>query len=249
MTGARLWRVGAGVIAAITLVAGLVGCVPQEPAASAPSSTAAPVPPGSATESATFVAVIDGDTIETSAGTVRLIGIDTPERGECGHDEASATIGRLVSSGAPVTLVLPPGQNDRDRYDRLIRFVITEAGVDLGLMQMESGNAVARYDSTDGYPAHPNEAAYHAAQIATSGPDHAVITIACEGVAPAPFAPSLGDGWWQQYPSCGQLKRNTVGHPTGPFARDDPAQAQIYEWFAFGTGKNGDGDGDGLACE
>ena len=36
---------------------------------------------------------------------------------------------------------------------------------------------------------------------------------------------------------------------TGPFDRDDPAQAEIYEWFAFGTGNRGDGDGDGLACE
>lgn len=31
----------------------------------------------------TLVAVVDGDTIETSAGTVRLVGIDAPEHGEC----------------------------------------------------------------------------------------------------------------------------------------------------------------------
>lgn len=31
---------------------------------------------------------MDGDTLTTDAGTIRLIGIDTPERGECGHAEA-----------------------------------------------------------------------------------------------------------------------------------------------------------------
>lgn len=46
---------------------------------------------------ATFVAVVGGDTISTSAGTVRIAGIDTPEQGECGHDEASTAIGRLLA--------------------------------------------------------------------------------------------------------------------------------------------------------
>lgn len=107
-----------------------------------------------------FVAVVDGDTIETSEGTVRLIGIDTPERGECGHAEAATTIGRLVSAGDPVSLELPAGQNDHDQHGRLIRYVITAAGIDLGLLQLQAGHAIARYDSTDGYPHHPRQAAY-----------------------------------------------------------------------------------------
>jgi endonuclease YncB( thermonuclease family) len=41
-------------------------------------------------------AVIDGDTITVTRGgvgeTVRLIGIDTPERGRCGYDEAPAPL-------------------------------------------------------------------------------------------------------------------------------------------------------------
>jgi hypothetical protein len=37
------------------------------------ASAAAP-----ASDSTTFLSVVDGDTIQTSAGTVRIIGIDTP---------------------------------------------------------------------------------------------------------------------------------------------------------------------------
>lgn len=195
----------------------------------------------------TFVSVVDGDTIETSVGTVRIIGIDTPERGACGHDEASAAIGRIISTGDPIALELPSGQNDADRYGRLLRYATTAAGVDLGLMQIESGNAIARYDSSDGYPKHPREADYHGAQIASADRNGNVVTTSCRSDATAPPPPA--DTWWMSYTSCTKLKKNTAGHPTGPFRLDDPAETEIYNWFAHGTGNQGDGDGDGLACE
>lgn len=243
-------------VAVATLSLGLSGCglwspwpAPRPTSPGPAAASSAPGADGTAvTRTATFKAVIDGDTVSTSAGTVRLIGIDTPERGECGHDEASAELGRLLSRGDPVTLELPAGQNDHDRHGRLVRYLITAAGTDLGLVQLEAGHALARYDSTDGYPAHPRQAAYHAAQLASAGADGAVVTTACQGgIVPAADLPQ--GPWWEQYASCGKLKRNTVGHPTGPFSRDDPTEAEIYEWFAHRTGNNGDGDGDGLACE
>ena len=212
------------------------------------------------------MAVIDGDTIKTSEGTVRLIGIDTPEQGECGHEEASAAISAVVAPGESISLELPEGQNDQDKYNRLLRYVTTASGVDLGLMQIEAGNAVARYDSTDGYPAHPRQDAYRAAQLATLDAAKRVVTTSCQQLASAtPVASAspessatqgvsaaetaTADKWWLQYSSCAKLKKNTVGHPTGPFDRDDPEQAEIYDWFQNGTGHRGDGDNDGLACE
>jgi endonuclease YncB( thermonuclease family) len=264
---------------ALMLLGGTVGCatvqrgVAEVPgaAASAPATTAPPGgsndgdarpwTPAGDVQASTFVAVIDGDTVETAAGTVRIIGIDTPERGECGYDEASTALGRALAKGAAISLELPAGHDDTDRYGRLLRSISTEAGVDIGLMQIEAGLAIARYDSRDGYPAHPREEAYRAAQRATQGPNRTVVTTACAGDAadrslpaetPAPPAPPAVPGaerWWEQYSSCTKLKQNTVGHPTGPFARSDPAQAEQYEWFAFGTGNRGDGDGDGIACE
>ena len=246
--GRTLELMSAVLAAAITATA----CAPQLPPfdAQAPTATAlAEVSPDSSAEraSATFMSVVDGDTIETSAGTVRIIGIDTPERGECGHDQSAHTISSALAPGDTVTLELPPGQNDHDRHGRLIRYVTATNGTDLGLLQLQAGNGVARYDSRDGYPAHPREADYHAAQTATLNTDGVVITVACQAVAAAPL--STPDAWWEQYSSCTKLKNNSVGHATGPFSRDDPAQAAPYDWFANRTGNAGDGDGDGLACE
>lgn len=261
-------------LATVALLLGLGGCtstlqrvaehpspitvesdVPVTTASEAPSPQVASTLASPAAEGqlATFVAVVDGDTVQTSEGVVRIIGIDSPERGECGHEEATRAIEDLLSPGDQVLLVLPLGQNDRDKYERLIRFVVTAEGVDLALMQLEAGNAIARYDSTDGYPEHPYQAAYHAAQIASLGPDGSVITVACQGKdedgAGSSTGGDAGDPWWLEYSSCTKLKKNTVGHPTGPFNRDNTEEAAIYEWFAYGTGHRGDGDGDGLACE
>lgn len=252
----RVTTLGAVGLALVVMIA-LAGCAPDaatteqlpttDPSAIAVQSAEpeASVTPSEAIAPVTFVSVIDGDTIETSVGTVRIIGIDTPERGECGDNQASAAISAVVAAGEEVTLELPAGQNDQDQHGRLIRYVTTATGVDLGLLQLQSGNAVARYDSRDGYPQHPREENYHASQLATMGADGLVVTVDCQALALAPVV----ETWWTQYSSCTKLKRNDVGHPIGPFNRDDPSQSEAYQWFAVGTGNNGDGDNDGLACE
>jgi endonuclease YncB( thermonuclease family) len=66
--------------------------------------------------------VIDGDTIVTSAGTVRLIGIDAPEKSDCGYEEAKQELTTLVE-GKTVDLVTDPSQDDRDKYGRYLRYV------------------------------------------------------------------------------------------------------------------------------
>lgn len=209
-------------------------------------------------EAVTLVKIIDGDTLTTSAGKVRIIGIDTPEAGECGFSEAIKAIDRVVAVSDPIALELPAGQNDTDRYDRLLRYVFTESGLDLGFMLIEAGLAVARYDSTDGYPYHPKQNSYRSAQTATLDANGSVITVECKAEADRQAsAPSIKqeseieepEKWYMQYRSCSHLKKNTVGHPKGPFNVNDPAEVDIYNWFQYGTGFSGDGDGDGLACE
>jgi len=252
--------------AAMLLAAGsLVGC------AAGSATDAGPAPTAAVESGVTLKYVVDGDTIETSAGTVRIIGIDAPERDECGYAEASALVSSLLSPGDATVLVLPEGENAEDQHGRMLRYVDTADGVDVALSLLTAGLAVARYDSTDGYPAHPRESGYHAAQVAALSPDGSVVTVACKSAADAaeqerlaaeqerlaaeqqavqaPAAPPAVDEWWRQYSSCTKLKKNANGHPTGPFSRDDPAEAAIYDWFANGTGNNGDGEGDGLACE
>ena len=78
------------------------------------------------TASGPVVKIVDGDTIDVrlSSGVerVRVIGLDTPEIGECGFSEASAAMADLVA-GRSVELVRDPTQDNRDRYGRLVRHV------------------------------------------------------------------------------------------------------------------------------
>jgi micrococcal nuclease len=62
--------------------------------------------------------------------------------------------------------LVPGAADDADRYGRLLRFVDV-GGIDAGLRLIEDGWAVARYDSRDGYGAHPREERYIAADLAS----------------------------------------------------------------------------------
>ena len=106
--------------------------------------------------------VIDGDTVVMGDGQdVRLIGIDTPESGQPCYAEARAALSAMALDH---TVALVPGaRDDVDHYGRLLRYVDSAGGVDLGLEMIKQGWAVARYDSRDGYGRHPREASYVAA--------------------------------------------------------------------------------------
>ena len=72
--------------------------------------------------------VIDGDTIELADGRrVRLIGIDAPEIGEAGADEATQFVSDLILDQ---TVWLEPDGDDTDRFGRLRRYVWVQEPVD-----------------------------------------------------------------------------------------------------------------------
>lgn len=85
--------------------------------------------------------VVDGDTIRaTRRGrneTVRLLRIDTPERGQRGHREATRALIGLVK-GQDVTLVLErPGLPERDVHGRLLAYVfLDEANVNVEMVRL-----------------------------------------------------------------------------------------------------------------
>jgi hypothetical protein len=120
------------------------------------------VAPAPVEPTAVVTQVIDGDTIVIDTGEhIRFIGIDTPERGHCGYDEATANIRNMVYGKA---VILTAGaRDDVDKYGRLLRYVYLPDGTDTGLAQITGGFAVARYDSRDGYGHHPREEQYVAA--------------------------------------------------------------------------------------
>jgi endonuclease YncB( thermonuclease family) len=172
------------------------------------------------------VDVVDGDTLDVRAsdGTqerVRVIGIDTPERGECGYGEAAIALADLVI-GRQVTLV-PGARDDRDRYGRLLRYVDVES-TDAGLVLVELGLAIARYDSRDGYGAHPREQAYVAA-------DAAMPNLTCDL---ADGAGSSGGRSVFVYVNCDAVRAAGAA----PIRRGD-----------VGFGDHLDRDGDGVGCE
>jgi micrococcal nuclease len=108
------------------------------PAASA-TSTVAPAPslaftlppihPDPASlERASIVHIVDGDTIDVELNgkteRVRYYGIDTPERGQRCFSEATDRNAALAGQ----TVLLLPDARERDRYDRLLRYVFSANG-------------------------------------------------------------------------------------------------------------------------
>lgn len=97
--------------------------------------------------------VVDGDTmkvnIDDHVTTVRLIGIDAPESRkpdtpvECGSRKATQRLRRLAFSpaGTPrrVTVVTDPSQSRRDRYGRLLGYVISARGRDFNRELVKAG--------------------------------------------------------------------------------------------------------------
>lgn len=70
--------------------------------------------------------VVDGDTLKLKLpdGTterVRLLGVNTPEKGEMGYEAATAFLQELLAQGGQIRLV--PDLVDRDPYGRLLRYV------------------------------------------------------------------------------------------------------------------------------
>ncbi len=93
------------------------------------------------TEPAKLVRVIDGDTIvvivNNAEESVRLIGIDATEAGECGAAEATIALAQLLK-GQPLTLHSNPEGGNRDKYNRLLRYVHTPDD-DVGMKLLKEG--------------------------------------------------------------------------------------------------------------
>ena len=105
-------------------------------------------PLANATESADgrrSIEVVDGDTVVVAGPggevTVRIIGINTPEIGECFYDEATDALAALV---ADRDLVLVADRSDIDQFGRALRYVETSDGVDVGAELVAGGFAIAR---------------------------------------------------------------------------------------------------------
>lgn len=195
-----------------------------EPVAAEPSSTPAP------TEPKTFrvSSVTDGDTLVLSNGeSVRLVGIDAPETGDCGSIRAEEMLAELTL-GKRVTLETPV--RDRDKYDRLLRYVDIGT-VDAGMRLIKRGLAIARYDSRDGYERHARQPSYVRADAASPA-----VVCAPPPADPVPFAGG-GSNCAPGYSPCiASYPPDLDCADTGPVTVTGPDPHGL------------DADGDGVAC-
>jgi endonuclease YncB( thermonuclease family) len=151
---------------------------------------------------------------------VRIIGIDTPERGVCGFQDAADALAAMVA-GKPVT-VTGGARDDVDKYGRILRYIDVD-GVDVGLALIEQGLAIARYDSRDGYGRHPRQEAYVDADAASAS----VCTSATTAAAP----PATSSAY---YANCTEARAAGVA----PLHEGEPGYRAAL-----------DRDHDGVACE
>lgn len=97
-----------------------------------------------------IVKVVDGDTIDVTINgqteRVRLIGMDTPETVDprkpvqCFGIEASNKAKEILT-GQKVYLEADETQGERDKYDRLLRYVFLEDGTNFNEMMISKGYA------------------------------------------------------------------------------------------------------------
>ncbi len=97
-----------------------------------------------------IIQVVDGDTIRIEVDgvveSVRIIGMDTPEvvdprkPVQCFGVEASNQAKKLLSSQT-ITLEIEESQGTRDKYRRLLGYIIMPDGRDFGTVMISSGYA------------------------------------------------------------------------------------------------------------
>jgi endonuclease YncB( thermonuclease family) len=173
---------------------------------------------------------IDGDTVVTSRGTVRLIGMDTPERGEPCYRQAKQNAARRAPAGSRIRLVKVLGRDNTDHYGRLLRYV-QRRRLDVGYRQIVRGYADARYDSGS-YGSHPRRAKYRHADAVY--PDKT-----CTPAPPPPPPPP---------PGCSTGYSPCLPPPPPDLDCADIGQKVLVD-HAYGDPHNLDADGDGRGCE
>jgi endonuclease YncB( thermonuclease family) len=194
---------------------------------------------GNFTHRGTVTEVVDGDTLDVrlvngKSERVRIVGIDTPEAGECFGARATARA-RALALGRRVTLRGDPTQATRDRYGRLLAYVRLPGGRDLGY-QLVAGGFARVYVFDDPFKRlDPYRAAERRAAASRSG-----LWGACSGQegTGAPTG-SAGAGCHPSYTPC---------VPDVPYDLDCPDIGFTVRVVGSDEYRL-DGDADGVGCE
>lgn len=108
------------------------------------SSSPVATPSISISSLVTITKVVDGDTVDVNINgkkdTIRLIGINAPESGECFGRESTGKARELLQ-GKSVTLETDSSQDNRDKYQRLLRYIFLSDGSNFGELMIKDGFA------------------------------------------------------------------------------------------------------------
>ncbi|MEK6895430.1 MAG: thermonuclease family protein [Nanoarchaeota archaeon] len=85
--------------------------------------------------------IVDGDTVKVGNESIRLLGINTPEKGEHFHDEAQRFLTNLVFNK---TVSLKYGKDQKDIYGRTLAY-ISYNGIDVNKEMILNGYANAYF--------------------------------------------------------------------------------------------------------
>jgi micrococcal nuclease len=187
--------------------------------------------------------VVDGDTIDVRLTSgkrerVRLIGIDSPERGAC-FASKSADRARQLALSKPVVLRGDATQATRDRYGRLLAYVWIPGGRDLGY-QLIAGGFAKVYVYRNAFQ---RLSAYRKAE-AGAKTSAAGSWRACGSTTPVPVVsnPQPAKGCHASYSPCLPI--------VGDLDCADIRALGVAPVRVLGSDPYRlDGDGDGLGCE
>jgi len=225
--------------APVVFLCGLVALICVASGSARVGSTA-----GTFTYRGTVTHIVDGDTLEVRLASgkserIRLIGIDSPERGECYAGKATERARQLAMSQS-VVLRGDPTQDTRDRYGRLLAYVWI-GGRDLGY-QLVAGGFAKVYVYRNAFVRLP---AYRSAERASKGAAGGQWK-ACAAGTPTPVVPVLtppsGSGCHSSYSPCLPI--------VGDLDCADVRSLGVAPVRVLGSDPYRlDGDNDGLGCE
>lgn len=194
---------------------------------------------------AKVVKIVDGDTMDFSIDgkteRIRVIGINTPETVdprksvECFGQEASNQAKKILTVGLSVELEKDPSQGERDKYNRLLRYIFVDNGmVDFGKSMISSGYA---YEYTYDTPYKYQSEYKQAQKEAENGKKGLWADNACM-VTTKPTATPLSNNSSGSWPcDCSKTCTNISS-----------CQEAQYLLNVCGCGAR-DGDKDGIACD
>jgi micrococcal nuclease len=200
---------------------------------------------GTFTYRGTVTNVVDGDTLDVRLTSgkrerIRLIGIDTPERGACYAGKATERARQLAMS-KPVVLRGDPSQDTRDRYGRLLAYVWIPEGKDLGY-QLVSGGFAKVYVYRDAFQRLSAYRNAEAAAKSASGGQWKACRAAATPPPPPPPPPTSGGACHPSYSPCLPI--------VGDLDCADIRALGVAPVRVLGSDPYRlDGDNDGFGCE